>query len=362
MKNNMKKVSFRLLVLLFALLLLSGCGEVPAETLPSSDVVSSSAPESPEITETPASSSPVSVESSAALPVSGRVDPDKPMVALTYDDGPNGDNTIKIVDAMLKNGGRCTFFVVGSRLSTKSNARAMKYAVEADCEIGTHTQNHPRMWDLDADSLQKELEDSVSAIQNIADVEVRFFRPTGGNMPDFVSDCGYPLILWSVDTEDWKNRDKDMIVQNIKDNVCDGAIILMHDLYSCTAEATEEILPWLVEQGYQLVTVSELFAARGVTPVNGDVWGRVRPQKKPVSATAEKKTTEKQVPVISPVTSPAVSSGKLTAPSPTVTVSPVKPPVSPASTVTAGTSASSIQTQPEIAAPETTAFDPTRRT
>jgi peptidoglycan/xylan/chitin deacetylase (PgdA/CDA1 family) len=204
------------------------------------------------------------------------VDPDKPMVAITFDDGPNGKTTERIVEILEQNGARATFFVVGSRVAGENQRSAMQKALDANCEIGCHSYSHPRMWDLDIESMNKQIEDCIAAIDGLVDTEVKYFRPTGGNLPDFVYECEYPLILWSVDPEDWRNRDKDMICQNIKDNVFGGCIILMHDLYQATADACEEIIPWLAEQGYQMVTVSELFEARGITPENGEVWGRVR--------------------------------------------------------------------------------------
>lgn len=206
------------------------------------------------------------------------VDPDKPMIALTFDDGPNGSTTERIVEILEAYDARATFFVVGSRVSGEVQKKAMTKAIDAGCEIGCHTYSHPRMWDLTEETLQNEINDCKNAVSELVGAEIKYFRPSGGNLPDFVYDCGYPIILWSVDTEDWKSRDSEQICKNIKENVFDGCIILMHDLYSSTADACEEIIPWLDEQGYQMVTVSELFEARDVVPAAGDVFGRVRKQ------------------------------------------------------------------------------------
>lgn len=83
------------------------------------------------------------------------------------------------------------------------------------------------------------------------------------------------FVLWSIDTQDWKTRDKDAIVSEVLNNVKDGDIILMHDMYSTTADACEELIPALIERGYQLVTVSELLNAKEITPVAGSVYSRV---------------------------------------------------------------------------------------
>ena len=80
------------------------------------------------------------------------------------------------------------------------------------------------------------------------------------------------MINWSVDTLDWKSRDADEVLKEVKNSTKDGSIILMHDLYSSTAEAVKKVVPWLVEQGYQICSVSEMFEARGVTLENGKVY------------------------------------------------------------------------------------------
>ena len=89
--------------------------------------------------------------------------------------------------------------------------------------------------------------------------------------------AGYPLIKWAVDTRDWESRDKDQVLAHLKSETFDGAIVLMHDLYESTADAVEEILPWLYDQGYQVVSVSELMAARGVNMKKGEVYFSAKP-------------------------------------------------------------------------------------
>ena len=81
-----------------------------------------------------------------------------------------------------------------------------------------------------------------------------------------------PLILWSIDTLDWKYRNSSSVVSNIKNNVRDGSIVLMHDLYGSTGNATETIVPWLVKNGYQLVTVSEMMAVKGIDVKKGNLY------------------------------------------------------------------------------------------
>ena len=81
-----------------------------------------------------------------------------------------------------------------------------------------------------------------------------------------------PLIQWSVDTLDWKHRNANSVISSVKNNAKDGSIILMHDLYGSTAEATKTIVPWLVNEGYQLVTVTELLQLKGIDIEDGSVY------------------------------------------------------------------------------------------
>ena len=100
-------------------------------------------------------------------------------------------------------------------------------------------------------------------------------RPPYGSVNDTVkASIQKPFVLWSIDTQDWKNRSRDAIVKEVLDHVQDGDIILMHDLYATTADACEIILPALAKQGYQFVTVSELLAEREIIPAAGHVYAR----------------------------------------------------------------------------------------
>jgi peptidoglycan-N-acetylglucosamine deacetylase len=84
------------------------------------------------------------------------------------------------------------------------------------------------------------------------------------------------MICWSIDSEDWKSRDPDKIYEQIVGKVQDGDIILMHDIHTCTLEAMKAVIPALIEDGFQLVTVSDLFEMKGITPEAGKVYRYVR--------------------------------------------------------------------------------------
>lgn len=203
------------------------------------------------------------------------VDPDKPMVALTYDDGPNARTTNRILDALEKVGGRATFFIVGERLDRFSSCIAREHSL--GCEIANHTYNHVMFDSADSDTIKTQINKTNIQVRDMTGKKPVLARAPGGYTgPNPKEDVGMPLIHWSLDTMDWSSRNADRVVEQIKKNVKDGDIVLMHDLYDSTAEATEKILPWLIEEGYQIVTVSEMMAVKGIVMEPGEVYHRAR--------------------------------------------------------------------------------------
>lgn len=189
------------------------------------------------------------------------IDPDKPMIALTFDDGPS-QNTPHILDLFAAFGGKATFFVVGSRLSAYPDT--LSRAASEGHEIGIHTWSHTNLTTLSVEDIKAEIMNTQEAVQQYAGVTCAAVRPPGGSVNDTVKatagELGFSLVNWSIDTEDWKTRDADATYQAIMDQACDGAIVLCHDLYESTASAMDRVIPELIAQGYQLVTVSELLS------------------------------------------------------------------------------------------------------
>ncbi len=203
------------------------------------------------------------------------IDPKKPMVALTYDDGPNTKTTNRILDALEKVGGRATFFIVGERLDDYASCIERENAL--GCEIANHTYNHVMFNNADSKTIKNQITKTNNQVRDMTGKMPALARAPGGFKGENPKeDVGMPLIHWSLDTMDWSSRNADSVVKKIKDNVKDGDIILMHDLYGSTAEATEEILPWLVEEGYQIVTVSEMMAVKGIEMQPGEVYFNAR--------------------------------------------------------------------------------------
>ena len=199
------------------------------------------------------------------------INPNKKMVALTYDDGPYTPVTNQILDVLEEYNGRATFFVVGSRVNTYKDC--IKREASLGCEIGNHTYNHTILTSVSASTIKSEIADTNAAVKNITGQAPKIVRTPGGAVNSTVkANVKYPMFNWSVDTLDWKYRNSSSVVSSIKNNVRDGSIVLMHDLYGSTGTATEQIVPWLVKNGYQLVTVSELMAVKGIDVQKGQLY------------------------------------------------------------------------------------------
>lgn len=198
------------------------------------------------------------------------VDPSRPMVALTYDDGPHPVNTHRILDALEKHGARATFFVVGSRIADYSDC--LKRQNKLGCEIANHSFSHASLGYNTDKKIREEVEKTDRLIEKYSGQKPVLVRAPGGSTGKGPKVTDKPFIQWSVDTLDWKTLSSSYVVNHIKNTVRDGSIILMHDLYGSTAAASEIIIPWLISQGYQLVTVSEMLEARGIKIEGGRVY------------------------------------------------------------------------------------------
>ena len=190
-----------------------------------------------------------------------KIDKNKKMVALTYDDGPS-IYTPRVLKTLKENNSVATFFVVGNRVPTYSDT--VKKAHDMGCEIGNHTYEHKSLPNLSETEVKRQISKTNKEVKKAIGEKPVIMRPTGGatntNIKKWV---GMPSIIWSVDTLDWKTRNADSTRRAVLNRVKDGDIVLMHDLYSATATASETIIPELVRRGYQLVTVSELAECRG---------------------------------------------------------------------------------------------------
>lgn len=200
------------------------------------------------------------------------IDPTKPMVALTFDDGPHGTYTPRLLDLLEEYNCVATFFEVGSRLESMPDF--LKRMEEIGCEIGSHTYSHANLKNLTADEIYEELEKTNRIIRAEVGHDATVVRaPYGATNPDVRACIPFPIIAWNVDTLDWQSRNRDAVIDMVKrEKSLDGDIVLMHSIHGSTIDAAEYIIPWLIDQGYQLVTVSELAYFRGVELENGSIY------------------------------------------------------------------------------------------
>ena len=203
------------------------------------------------------------------------IDPSAPMVALTFDDGPSKTATAAILDVLQKNHAVATFFVQGKNAAAYPGQ--IKSEVELGMEVANHTYNHPKLTTLSSSAIQTQIKNTDNAVYSAGGVYTTLLRPPYGDYNANVkAAAGKPLILWSIDTLDWKHRNPDKTYQSVMGSVKDGDIILMHDLYNETATAAARIVPALQAKGFQLVTVSELAQYKGVTLQNGVAYRYIR--------------------------------------------------------------------------------------
>lgn len=192
----------------------------------------------------------------------GEVDVTAPMVALTFDDGPSENATSRILKVLGDNYSRATFFMVGT--NAEKYPELVAEIASAGCELGNHGYNHKDLTKLDSAGREEQIDLVNRAVNKVTGENTTVVRPPFGAYDDGVlNDIQIPVVLWNLDTEDWNNRNAQMVVENVMNQVQDGDIILMHDIYDSTAEAVEILVPMLKERGYQIVTVSEMARYKG---------------------------------------------------------------------------------------------------
>ena len=189
----------------------------------------------------------------------------KPLIALTFDDGPHPIYTEKIMNLLNEYEAKATFFVTGSQV--EKLPEVVQQLTESGHEIGNHTYHHFSEQKMTKQVLRSEIKQTEKKIFEVTGVYPRLFRPVGGYYDDVIIDTAaelnYQVIMWSwhQDSFDWANPGVGKIIQNVLPRSQAGDIILFHDAggkESQTIQALEVIIPALIEQGYELVTVSDL--------------------------------------------------------------------------------------------------------
>ena len=189
-----------------------------------------------------------------------------PMIALTFDDGPDYSGyTERILNTLYRYGCYATFFQLGAR--SDDLGYLFRRMVDEGHEVGCHTYDHSHMGDS---VTWNDIVPANDAIENACGIRPSAFRSPGGYTTSEIRRIceqeGQAIYYWTIDTRDWESRDAASVIDIVKNNVRDGSIILMHNIYGSTADAVDVLVPWLVENGYQLVTVSELIYGKTGSP------------------------------------------------------------------------------------------------
>ncbi|GAB3703623.1 hypothetical protein GCM10028815_12780 [Mariniluteicoccus flavus] len=185
-------------------------------------------------------------------------------VALTFDDGP-GKDTPKVLEALTSRGAVATFFMQGPSLRTYPDI-ARQVASTPGMELGDHSWTHPNLTGLGRDGVKKQLSQTHGKIKELTGKDVTVFRPPYGShnaMVDGVAkELGESVILWDVDTMDWKSRNATAVRGEVKRLTKPGSIVLMHDIHASTVAAVPGVVDDLKAQGYVFVTVTQLMGGQ----------------------------------------------------------------------------------------------------
>ena len=199
-----------------------------------------------------------------------QAEPHEKLVAITFDDGP-GPYTEQLLDGLKARGAKATFFTIGENVARyKDTIQRMR---SEGHQIGTHTMTHVNLASKSAQVIRDELQKATAVLTEYAGEGVYYLRPPYGSLNQTVINAvDVPMVLWSVDTLDWKLRNTEKVYQKILKDTSDGDIILLHDLYKTSVEAALRAIDTLQAEGYRFLTVEELLKSRGITPQNGQVY------------------------------------------------------------------------------------------
>ena len=184
----------------------------------------------------------------------------KPMIALTFDDGPS-KYTKRILDILEKHGARATFFVLGENVEEWQDT--IIRAIKNGNEVAGHTWSHLALTGLSNQAIEESILATSAKIEQITGIpRLYFYRPPYGlvnrRVANVSAGLGYSMLGWTVDPQEWKHFKANQIYTDVMKYVKENSIILLHDIFAATAVAAERIIPALIARGYHLVTVSEL--------------------------------------------------------------------------------------------------------
>lgn len=200
------------------------------------------------------------------------IDASKPMVALTFDDGPSPQATSQILDVLEKYNVVATFFDLGTCMEKYPEITKREETI--GCEVESHTYSHQNLNILTKEQVEEDISKAKEVYKNVLGHELQLIRPPYGNANNIVkhvTNC--PLINWDIDSLDWESKNVNSILTEIrKYSDYDGRVILMHSIYTSTAEAVDILIPELISKGYQLVTIAEMVKYKNLNLQTGNVY------------------------------------------------------------------------------------------
>lgn len=192
----------------------------------------------------------------------------KPLIALTFDDGPSDETTNDVLDTLEKYDAKATFFVIGK--NAEQHPDIIKREFSNGHEIANHTYSHTTLTHLGEKGIRSQIEKTNEIVKGIIGTVPKNVRAPGGSVNKLVKKTvNSPLMYWSVDTRDWSTKNAKQTIKAVLDNATDGDIILMHDIQPSTVEAIKTIIPELQERGFSLVTVSDMFRLKNISLEKG---------------------------------------------------------------------------------------------
>nr|WP_233711532.1 polysaccharide deacetylase family protein [Lederbergia citrisecunda] len=204
------------------------------------------------------------------------LDPNRKYIALTFDDGPSPKVTPRVLEVLKQYDAKATFFMLGNQV--ESYPTVAEQVAKAGHEIASHSNSHPDLTKLSNEAMKQEFYESSNKIEKATGKKPTLFRPPYGayndNVMNYANNNRYSIILWSVDSLDWKSRNASAVIDTVTRDVTNGSIVLLHDIHASTADALPQLLASLKNQGYQFITVSELLNLQkesGVGPHFGKV-------------------------------------------------------------------------------------------
>ena len=197
-------------------------------------------------------------------------------IALTFDDGPRPDTTGRLLEELARRGVHATFFLIGRQIP--GNEDLIRQMALFGHQIGVHTYDHVQLTGLSRADFDAQVDKTRQLLKQVLGHNDFLLRPPYGALDAGVrAMAGCPIILWSIDPEDWGDRDTAREVEHILENARDGSIILLHDIYPESVQAALQVVDELHRQGYLFVTIDQLFAARGITLHPGEDYRSAYP-------------------------------------------------------------------------------------